>query len=121
MKAGVRGVVDLVDLAVGGVADHRNAQIGEVRSYLVGSAARKPGLDQCPARPVLEQGDFRARGQRLPILLGGGLPWMGVEVIGLGAATTTLTAWVLAFRRQLERVGALQPRRVHGGVDGSPS
>ena len=52
---------------------------------------------------------------------GGGLPWMGAEVIGLGAATAALTAWVLCFRRQLERVGALQPRRVHGGVDGSPS
>jgi hypothetical protein len=52
---------------------------------------------------------------------GGGLPWMGVEVIGLGAATTTLTAWVLAFRRQLERVGALKSRRAHGGVGGSPS
>ncbi|MGD0447805.1 MAG: hypothetical protein ABSB36_04220 [Candidatus Dormibacteria bacterium] len=52
---------------------------------------------------------------------GGGLPWMGAEVIGLGAATAALTAWALGFRRQLERVGALQPRRAHSGVDGSPT
>jgi len=52
---------------------------------------------------------------------GDGLPWMGVEVLGLGAATAALTAWVLGFRRQLARVGALQPRRANHGAGGSPS
>jgi hypothetical protein len=40
---------------------------------------------------------------------GDGLAWMGVEVAGLGAASAALTAWVLSFRRQLVRVGALEP------------
>ena len=47
---------------------------------------------------------------------GDGLPWMGVEVIGLGAATAALTAWVLGFRLQLARVGALQPRRAKAAI-----
>jgi hypothetical protein len=38
---------------------------------------------------------------------GDALAWMGVEVAGLGAATAALTVWLLRFRRQLERVGAL--------------
>jgi len=52
---------------------------------------------------------------------GDGLPWMGAEVAGLGAATVALTAWMLSFRRQLERVGALELPRAPGGVRGSPS
>jgi hypothetical protein len=52
---------------------------------------------------------------------GDGLPWMGAEVAGLGAATVALTAWVLSFRRQLERVGALEPSRAIDGGRGSPS
>lgn len=41
---------------------------------------------------------------------GDGLGWMGVEVGGLVAATASLGFWVLAFRDQLDRAGAL-PRR----------
>ena len=52
---------------------------------------------------------------------GDGLPWMGVEVAGLGAATAALTVWVLSFRRQLERVGALKAPRAHDGVGDPPS
>jgi hypothetical protein len=52
---------------------------------------------------------------------GDGLAWMGVEVAGLGAATAALTAWMLGFRRQLERVGAMEhPGAAHGGGS-SPS
>ncbi len=39
---------------------------------------------------------------------GDGLAWMGTEVGGLVAATATLTAWVLSFREQLDRLGALR-------------
>ena len=52
---------------------------------------------------------------------GDGLPWMGVEVAGLGAATAALTVWVLSFRRQLERVGALEAPHAHDGLGDPPS
>jgi len=47
---------------------------------------------------------------------GDGLVWMGVEAGGLVAATIALIAWLLSFRGQLERIGALRapqtrPRR----------
>jgi hypothetical protein len=38
---------------------------------------------------------------------GDGLAWMGAEVAGLMAATAALAIWVLSFREQLNRVGAL--------------
>ena len=38
---------------------------------------------------------------------GDALAWMGAEVAGLVAATTALVIWVLSFREQLHRVGAL--------------
>jgi hypothetical protein len=39
---------------------------------------------------------------------GDGIAWMGIEVAGLIAATAALTAWVLSFRKQLDRIGALR-------------
>lgn len=52
---------------------------------------------------------------------GDGLVWMGVEAGGLVAATAALIAWLLSFRGQLERIGALSgphPRRPPGGTQG---
>jgi hypothetical protein len=47
---------------------------------------------------------------------GDGLAWMGVEVAGLGAASAALAVWLLSFRRQLERVGALEPGHPPGAA-----
>jgi hypothetical protein len=47
---------------------------------------------------------------------GDGLVWMGVEVGGLAAATAALTTWVLTFREQLDRIGALQRPRPPDGA-----
>ncbi len=52
---------------------------------------------------------------------GDGLAWMGVETGGLVAATVALTVWVLSFRAQLERIGALRgphPQRAPGTREG---
>ena len=52
---------------------------------------------------------------------GDGLLWMGVEAGGLVAATIALTVWLLSFRGQLERIGALrepQARRPAGIREG---
>ena len=45
---------------------------------------------------------------------GDGLPWMGVEAGGLLAAGTILGAWVLTFREQIDRLGALPAVRRAG-------
>lgn len=50
---------------------------------------------------------------------GAGLVWMGVEAGGLVAATIALIAWLLSFRGQLERIGALRGPRT-GGPPGAP-
>jgi hypothetical protein len=52
---------------------------------------------------------------------GDGLAWMGVETGGLVAATAALIAWLLSFRGQLERIGALSiphVRRPPGAAEG---
>ena len=52
---------------------------------------------------------------------GDGLVWMGIEAGGLVAATVALTAWLLSFRGQLERIGALRAphtRRAPGATGG---
>jgi hypothetical protein len=50
---------------------------------------------------------------------GDGLVWMGVEAGGLVAATIALIAWLLSFRGQLERIGALRGPRT-GRPPGAP-
>ena len=68
-------------------------------------------------RPAGRQRDRRPprRGRRR-----GRAPLDGSRGPRAGAATAALTAWVLGFRLQLARVGALQPRRANDGAGGSP-
>jgi hypothetical protein len=47
---------------------------------------------------------------------GDGLGWMGVEAGGLVAATAALCGWVLSFRGQLDRSGALDHPRSGAGI-----
>jgi hypothetical protein len=64
MEATLGGVV--VDLAIRGVALHRDLQVGEVGAHLMGSAVCEAGLDQRPACASFKQRNLGARKKWLP-------------------------------------------------------